>query len=397
MLQSGACFCTRIGPVNETPVGTNDLPETILQFGSGKFLRGFADLFIHQANQDGQNVGRVVVVQTTGEGRANSLAKQGGRYHVVVRGLSSGAVVDRVEASASISRALVASRQWTDVLAVARSPQLRYVLSNTAEAGYTLDPADKPDDAPPRSFPAKLLRVLRERHDAGLPGVALLPCELFEGNADMLRGLLLQLAESWGLPASVGAYLRTACSWHNALVDRIVTNRPDGDPRIEGDDMAVMAEPYALWALESQDGGARLFRHPAIAHTTDVRPFFLRKVRILNAAHTAMVTRAEPKGIATVKQAMADPEIEGWLKQLLFAEIVPVLGGRVEDAEGFAHQTLERFRNPFLEHRLSDIKTYHEQKVRIRLIPTRAEFVAKFGRPPARLDEAITASGLSPQ
>src|SRR5207253_5522649 len=90
----------------------SELPETILQFGSGKFLRGFADLFIHQANEEGQRVGRVVVVQTTGDSRANLLTDQGGRYHVAVRGLAGGQIVDRVEDSASISRALFASRQW---------------------------------------------------------------------------------------------------------------------------------------------------------------------------------------------------------------------------------------------------------------------------------------------
>src|SRR5437016_4380078 len=96
-------------------MSARDLPETILQFGSGKFLRGFADLFIHQANLDGQRLGRVVVVQTTGEGRANALSDQGGRYHVAVRGLAGGQLIDRVEESESISRALVASRQWPEV------------------------------------------------------------------------------------------------------------------------------------------------------------------------------------------------------------------------------------------------------------------------------------------
>jgi len=118
------------------------LPETVLQFGAGNFLRAFADLFVHQANQQGQNVGRVVVVQSTGDARANLLNQQGGRYHVVVRGLEDGRVVDRVEEVASISRALFAASQWADILDVARSPGLRFLLSNTTEAGYALNPAD---------------------------------------------------------------------------------------------------------------------------------------------------------------------------------------------------------------------------------------------------------------
>src|SRR5262245_65127580 len=137
------------------------LPETVLQFGAGNFLRAFADLFVHQANQQGQNVGRVVVVQSTGDARANLLNQHGGRYHVVIRGLEDGKVVDRVEEAASISRALFAASQWADILEVARSPELRFIISNTTEAGYALDAADQArspvDDASgaPRSFPAK--------------------------------------------------------------------------------------------------------------------------------------------------------------------------------------------------------------------------------------------------
>src|SRR5947209_18384081 len=117
------------------------LPETVLQFGAGNFLRAFADLFLHHANQQGQNVGRAVVVQSTGDARANLLNQQGGRYHVVVRGLENGRVVDRVEECGSISRALFAASQWPDIDAVARSPALQFVLSNTTEAGFALDPA----------------------------------------------------------------------------------------------------------------------------------------------------------------------------------------------------------------------------------------------------------------
>src|SRR5436305_9416876 len=162
------------------------LPETVLQFGAGNFLRAFADLFLHQANERGQAVGRAVVVQSTGDARANLLNQRGGRYHVVVRGIEDGRTVDRVEEVASISRALFAASQWPDVLAVARSAELRFVVSNTNEAGYALDPADAatppPPDAPPRSFPAKLAAVLHACWAAGRPGLTLMPCELLEDN-----------------------------------------------------------------------------------------------------------------------------------------------------------------------------------------------------------------------
>ena len=132
-------------------------------------------------------------------------------------------------------------------------------------------------------------------------------------------------------------------------------------------------------------------RHPAVVWTPDVTPYFLRKVRILNAAHTALIVRAIPRGHRTVLGAIGDRELVDWLERLLFGEVVPVLEGRVEDPQGFARQTLERFRNPFLRHKLSDIALHHATKKAVRLVPTREEYVVKFGRTPPMLDEVLAA------
>jgi tagaturonate reductase len=365
------------------------LPETILQFGSGKFLRGFVDYFVHQANAEGQNVGRIVIVQSTGDKRADLLNQQGGRYHVAVRGLLDGKRIDQVEEVHSVSRALIAARQWDEVLKFAMSPQLKYIICNTAEAGYTLDPQDNKESRPPRSFPARLLRLLEARYQAKAPAPTILPCELFEGNADLLRGLLVKLNDEWKLGTELRAWLETACQWHNALVDRIVCNPDCVLPGTEGDGLLTVTEPFAFWAVEDRTGKGGLFKNPAILRTPDVKPYFLRKVRILNAAHTAMASKAQPRGVRTVLDAMNDAEIGPWVERLLFEEIVPTLEGRVDGPEKFARQTLERFRNPFLEHKIQDILVYHAEKVKIRLVPTRAEFAAKFGRNPPLLDEAL--------
>jgi tagaturonate reductase len=365
------------------------LPETVLQFGAGRFLRAFADLFIDQANRQGQAVGRVVIVQSTGDERAGYLTRQGGRYHVVVRGLEGGAVVDRVETVESVSRALVANQQWDEVRTLARSPQLRVILSNTTEAGYELNAADRPSDAPPRSFPAKLLAVLRERYDAGRPGVTVVPCELREHNADLLRGLVLQLARDWGLPAELQAWVGERCVWLNTLVDRIVTGTPKEHPLLGQDALLTVCEPYALWAVQSKPGADVFLRHPAVIWAEDVQPYFLRKVRILNGGHTALLIKARPRGFTTVREAVLDPELGAWLERLLFDEVVPVLEGRVDSPAVFAREVLERFRNPFVEHKLADIAAHHADKVQVRLVPTRDEYRAKFGRNPPLLDEVL--------
>jgi tagaturonate reductase len=367
----------------------NPLPETVLQFGAGRFLRAFADLFIHHANVAGQNIGRVVVVQSTGDDRAGLLNQGGGKYHVVVRGLEGGQVVDRVEEVASISRALVASKQWDEILKVARSPQLRFVLSNTTEAGYNLDAADRAESAPPNSFPAKLLVLLKARFDAGQPGLTIIPCELQEHQADKLRAAILQLAQSWDWSTDFQNWLRSQCIWLHTLVDRIVVGPPKDHPLTASDPLLIMAEPFAFWALQEKSGAYPFVRNPAIVRTADVQPYFLRKVRILNGGHTALLIKARPRGFVTVREATNDPELSTWLERLLFEEIVPTLEGRVDEPKLFARQVLERFRNPFLEHKLADIALHHETKVQVRLVPTHAEFRKKFGRSPKLLDEVL--------
>ena len=363
--------------------------ETILQFGSGRFLRAFADLFIHHAAEHGSGIGKVVVVQSTGGERAGGLNQQGGRYHVVIRGIEAGKVVDRVESCASISRALVAGTQWDEVLGLARSPGLRVVLSNTTEKGYDLDPTDGPGDAPPRSFPAKLLAVLRARHAAGLPGLTIIPCELREKQADLLRGLVVDLARAWHLGEEFGAWLSSSCFWLNTLVDRIVTGTPREHPLLASDPMLTVCEPYALWAIQEDHRAGRFLEHPAITWTPDVMPYFLRKVRLLNGAHTALLIKAWPRGFRTVREAVEDPELGAWLERMLFEEVVPVLEGRVQDPGGFAKEVLDRFRNPFIEHELAAIAAYHETKVAVRLVPSKEEYQAKFGRSPELLTEVL--------
>jgi tagaturonate reductase len=363
------------------------LPETILQFGSGRFLRAFADLFIHHGNSQGQAIGRVVIVQSTGDGRASGLNAQHGKYHVVVRGYENGQVVDRVETCESVSRAIHAGTQWEEVLKLARSPQVHTILSNTTEAGYKLED-DQPTDPVPKSFPAKLLAVLKARWEANLPPPTVIPCELIEGNAHILKDVVVRLAETGNAPPEFMAWLRRTPFLHT-LVDRIVTGTPADHPLLATDPMVIVAEPFAFWALEDHPESAFKLVHPAITRAADVQPYFLRKVRILNAAHTALLIKARPKGFLIVRDAVNDPELGAWLWKLLKDEIVPTLEGRVDQPLRFAEQTIERFKNPFLDHKFADIFLHQESKINVRLVPTRDEFVQRFGKTPPMVSQVI--------
>ncbi|BCU78125.1 tagaturonate reductase [Luteolibacter sp. LG18] len=365
------------------------LPETILQFGAGNFLRAFADLFIAEANRGANPPGRVVVVQSTGIERAEAINRAGGCYHVAVRGVQDGEVVDETVVVDSISRALHAGTQWDEVLAFAAAPDLKWILSNTTEAGFTLNDADavRGDDAPV-SFPAKLLAVLLARYEAGQAGVIVLPCELIENNGGRLLELVKQQAARWSVEEAALNWITDECRWLNNLVDRIVPGPPPEHPLLGEDPLLLAAEPFAFWAIEDPRGCG--FEHPAITATNDISSYYLRKVRILNGAHSALVCRALPLGIETVREAVEHPEVGPWLERLLSEEIVPVLEGRCEDPAGFARATLDRFRNPFFEHRLSAIALNHEAKVAVRLLPTLADYRERFGREPELLSSILS-------
>ena len=364
------------------------MQETILQFGAGNFLRAFADLIIDQANRDPATaLGHIVVVQSTGAERADALNRAGGRYHVALQGFSGGRVVDETESVSSISRALYAGTQWAEVRAVAASPALAWILSNTTEAGFDLAAADTHRGADaPRSFPAKLLDVLLARFEAGMPGLNIVPCELIEANGRKLRDLVLRQADLWKVSPAAREWIASSCAWIDNLVDRIVPGAPAAHALKATDPLLLSAEPFALWAVQSK---GPFITHPAVILADDIQPYYLRKVRILNGAHTALVAHAMPLGIKTVRECLEHLEVGPWLRRVLTEEIVPVLAGRVADPEGFARVTLDRFRNPFLQHQLSAIALNHEAKVKTRLLPTIEDYKNQFGKAPPLLSAAL--------
>ncbi len=362
----------------------------ILQFGAGNFLRAFADLFISQMNRNTETaVGRIIVVQSTGKERAESLNLAQGKYHVAIQGFQDGQVIDRIEESDAISKALHAGTQWDQALEAAADPELVAILSNTTEAGFALDPVDHQQDEVPHSFPAKLLAVLLARHAAEQSAPWIIPCELINNNGDRLLDLVMEQAERWAVPESECDWLSNECHWVNTLVDRIVPGPPREHPLLEKEPLLLSAEPFAFWAIETEEAELFPLHHPAIVTSPDISPFTLRKVRILNGAHSALVAKAPEFGVETVRECLEHPELSTWLERLLFEEIVPVLEGRTENPMGFAQATLDRFRNPFLEHRLDAIALHHETKVAVRLQPTLAEYEAKFGKTPPLLSQVI--------
>lgn len=377
-----------------------NLPEKILQFGSGRFLRSFVGDFIDSANRQETFNGRIVVVQSTGHDTVQLLRHQDGLYTIWLEGLQRGRPVEKHRIISAISRALMADQDWTLIRAIARSEDLRLIVSNTTEVGIAFDGEDQLDAAPPRSFPGKLAAFLYERyrHFSGSPegGLTVIPCELIADNGTRLREIILRLARHWKLEPGFSEWIKQSNRFSSSLVDRIVTGRP-APGRIEEywkllgyrDELLSVGEPYALWAIEGDQSlrkGLGFPRgQPEVIVEPDIRPYRERKIRILNGAHTAAAPLAFLSGCDTILQMMEDSRLSAFVQALMRLEIVPGLDLDAAGTERFVDQVLERFRNPFLRHRLLEITFQSTSKMRLRILPSILRYYDKTGELPPRL------------
>ncbi|MCQ5030472.1 tagaturonate reductase [Flavonifractor sp. DFI.6.63] len=376
-------------------------PERVLQFGEGNFLRGFADDFIDRMNERAGFYGRVVVVPPASAGKAGRINAQQGLYQLCLRGKQNGAVVEERRMIRCISRALDVFADWDELLRTACQPELRFVISNTTEAGIVYDPACRWDDRPPASFPAKLTRLLWERWRSGASGWVLLPCELIADNGVVLREYVLRHAADWGLEEAFRRWLETENRFCSTLVDRIVTGYPKqwaaqlDEENGYADALLDTAEPFGLWVIEAPEALAEEFPAPQaglpVKFVSDHHPYKEQKVRILNGGHTAMVPAAFLAGHDIVRTCMEDPAVRAFLQGALYEEIIPTLSLPREDCEAFARAVEERFANPYIDHRLLDIALNSVSKWRARVLPSVRAYPAGGGRLPVRLTFSFAA------
>ncbi|QAY66930.1 tagaturonate reductase [Paenibacillus protaetiae] len=376
-------------------------PVTVLQVGEGNFLRGFVDWMLQQSRAQGLFNGSVAVTQPRPGGKAKieTLAAQDGLYTLVVRGLENGQPVERQEIISVIREAFDPYGNWDKWESCAASAELKFVVSNTTEAGLQYRPEPLNEGQPIQSFPGKIAYLLHKRFEAfgGSPeaGLIFLPCELLDRNGDELKACVLQYSDDWGYSEEFKAWVVSSNRFLNSLVDRIVTGYPA--EQAEGwfeawgyeDHMLNSAEPYHLWAIEGEpelDELLPLRKAGLNVHwVNDLKPFQLRKVRILNGAHTLMTPLSLVLGLEQVREVMEHPELGRWIREAVEQEIIPSMPMDREELEAYAHDVYDRFLNPFIRHRLYDIAMNSISKFKVRLLPSLLHYETAGGRPPQRL------------
>ena len=380
-------------------------PEKVLQFGEGNFLRAFVDYWFDVSNEKAGWNGKCVLVQPIAQGLTKLINEQEGLYTLYLRGTENGQKVDRKRVISSVSRCLNPYEEegYAEMMKVAVSDDLEYVVSNTTEAGIVYDPACQLADKPAASFPGKLTQVLYERFKAGKSGIVVLSCELIDNNGKELEKCVNQYIDQWGLEDGFMAYINEKCTFCSTLVDRIVPGRIRDAAEIARleeengytDPLIDVGEVFGVWNIE---GPAWLeeklpFKKAGVncIVVPDVTPYKKRKVRILNGAHTGFVLGAYLGGYDIVRDCMFDDAIRGYMNKMLFDEILPILPLPKEDVESFAAAVQDRFNNPFINHELMSISLNSTSKWRARNMPSFLEYIELNGKLPKCLTMSFAA------
>jgi tagaturonate reductase len=376
------------------------LPEKVLQFGTGILLRGLPDYFIDKANKQGIFNGRVVIVKSTSKGSTDEFGKQDGLYTLCVKGITDGQKVEETIINASVSRVLSAGEEWNEILKCAHNPEIKLIISNTTEVGITLTDDDI-SLSPPQSFPGKLLAFLYERYKTfqGGPdsGMVIVPTELITENGDKLLSIVLELAKKNNCDTEFTDWIINANHFCNSLVDRIVPGKltPADQEATEKqlgytDQLMIMAEPFRLWVIESAHPEVKEILSfskvdEGVVITPDIEKFRELKLRLLNGTHSFSCATAILNGFTTVKEAMGDEEMSSLIHQLMTTEIATAMNGELipyKEACTYAATVMDRFKNPFLEHKWISISMNYTSKMKMRNVPLVQQYYKKTGKIP---------------
>ncbi len=377
----------------------------ILQFGEGNFLRAFVDWMVDYSNKSAGTSTGVTIVQPLAEGMIDILNEQNGLYTVIENGIKGNNVIENDRVVEAIVEGINPYKDFSRFLETAREETYEIVVSNTTEAGIEFVGSDTFNDEPPSSYPGKLTRWLYERYlkFQGDPtkGVVILPCELIESNGEKLKDVILQYANLWQLESGFVSWLDQSNTICNTLVDRIVPGYPrhkiDELTRKLGyeDKLIVETEPYYVWVIQGADSVREqlpFVKDLNIIYTDELSKYRTRKVRLLNGPHTTMVPIGLLYGLYTVKQVVDHKVVGPFIEKAIQNEMIPVIDMEESELVQYAQDVLDRFRNPFVKHKLISIALNSHSKYRTRVLPTVKDYLRVEGELPKRLVFALAAT-----
>lgn len=390
-------------------------PERIIQFGEGNFLRCFVDWIVEKMNDRTDFNSSVVVVQPIERGMVDWLNGQDCMYHVNLQGRVDGEVVNSIDRIDCISRALNPYTQFRAFMALAEQPEIRFVISNTTEAGIAFDPQCRLTDQPAASYPGKLTQLLYHRYQtfegAADKGLIIMPCELIFLNGHHLKDCISKYIELWR--DDLGDDYEGFRRWFNeccyvcaTLVDRIVPGFPRKEikeiqQRISYEDnLVVQGEAFHLWVIERAENMTieqLKAEFPAgkaglnVLIVDSEAPYHERKVTLLNGPHTVLSPVAYLSGIDIVRDAVNDPLIGRFIHRVQFEELMQTLNLPQDELKKFAEDVLERFNNPYVDHQVTSIMLNSLPKYATRDLPGLKTYLSRTGQLPQGLVFGLAA------
>ena len=379
--------------------------EKIIQFGEGNFLRAFIDWIVWKTDQKTDFNASVVVVQPIDKGLVDVLNEQEGLYHLNLQGIDEGKPVDSVDMIDVISRGINPYRDFEDYLKLAEQPEIRFVISNTTEAGIAFDPACKFDDKPALSYPGKLVQLLYHRYetfrgDMG-KGLIIFPCELIFENGKHLKECIRQYIQLWNLGEEFSQWFENACGVYSTLVDRIVPGYPkDTADQLKertgfDDKLLDKAEIFHLWVIEApQEIAGEFPADKAGLHVLFVpseAPYHERKVTLLNGPHTVLSPVGYLSGLDTVRECCEDEVVGKFVNKVMYEELMETLNLPKDELRKFADDVKDRFVNPYVKHFVTSIMLNSFPKFRTRDLPGIKTYLERKGKLPQGLVFGLAA------
>jgi tagaturonate reductase len=391
--------------LNRQTVTACSHPTRIIQFGEGNFLRAFVDWIVWNTNRKTDFDAGVVVVQPIEKGMVDVLNSQDGLYHVNLQGIDKGEAVDSIQMIDVINGGLNPYTHFDDYLALAENPDIRFVISNTTEAGIAFDSSCCLEDRPASSYPGKLTQLLyhRYRHFNGdiSKGFIILPCELIFLNGKELKKCIYQYIDLWQLEPEFRTWFEQACGVYCTLVDRIVPGYPKDTiaqihERIGYEDkLVVKGEIFHLWVIEAPESVAEEF--PAgkaglnVLFVPSEAPYHERKVTLLNGPHTVLSPVGYLSGLDTVRECVEDPEIGKFVHKVMYEELMETLNLPKPELQAFADSVVERFVNPYVKHFVTSIMLNSFPKYKTRDLPGLKTYLERKGELPKGLVLGLAA------
>ena len=382
--------------LNRKTARAAEYPEKIIQFGEGNFLRAFVDWIVWKTDKATDFNAGVVVVQPIDRGMVDVLNEQDGLYHLNLQGIDNGKPVDSLDMIDVIRRGINPYRDFDDYMALAENPEIRFVISNTTEAGIAFDPSCRLEDRPASSYPGKLTQLLyrRYRHFNGdmSKGLLIFPCELIFLNGKELKKCIHQYIELWNLGEDFKSWFDNACGVYCTLVDRIVPGYPKDNigellDRAGYDDrLVVKAEIFHLWVIEAPASVAEEF--PAdkaglnVLFVPSEAPYHERKVTLLNGPHTVLSPVGYLSGLDTVKECVEDPLVGKFVRKVMYDELIETLDLPMPELRKFADAVIERFVNPYVKHFVTSIMLNSFPKFKTRDLPGLKTYLQRKGKLP---------------